>query len=236
MAQITVLYDNYKFDERLEDAWGISCLITGLDRTILFDTGGKAEVLQNNFEKMNVSPDSIDCVVISHMHWDHINGLEWLVKENSNLDIYLPASATDEYIDELKPNCKSVQRLAESKILCKGVYTTGTFEHDIPEQSLCVQTEKGLVVITGCSHPGIVRILKSVKERSGSNIEMVIGGFHLKAHQPDQIEQIVAEIKSLGVKKIGPTHCTGVEAIDASRQCWQENFVELGVGNKIVLD
>lgn len=235
MRNITVLYDNYIHDEKLQDAWGFSCLITGFDKTILFDTGGKADVLEANFNKLGIAGGSVDCVVISHMHWDHINGLEWLVGENDHLEIYLPASATDEFIAQLKGKTAGVDRLTEPKIICPGVYTTGTFDHEIPEQSLCLQTPKGPVVITGCSHPGIERILRSVKNDSDTDIELVIGGFHLKSYESDQIEQVIAEIQQIGVNRIAPTHCTGNEAIEAFRNSWKDNYIEIGVGKTVNL-
>ena len=235
MAKLTVLYDNYPFNESLKNEWGFSCLVEGFGKVVLFDTGGNAEVLENNFSRMEINPDRIDCVVISHMHWDHIKGLEWLVTANNHLEIYLPASAEDEYVQRLEEAGVKVERLAQRKMICESVITTGTFEHKIPEQALCLQTKEGVVVIAGCSHPGIVQMLQAITQVYQSKIELVMGGFHLKDHKTDQINEIVSEIKNLPINKIAPTHCTGDEAMAAFKNAWQDKFVQLGVGNTIQL-
>ena len=232
---MTVVYDNYANDPALQAEWGFSCLIEGTEQTILFDTGGKPEVLAANCRELKIDPKAIDIVVISHMHWDHINGLEWLVKENNHLKIFLPDSATDEIVVDLREKADQVERISEMKCICGGVFSIGTLPHQIPEQALCLETPEGLVVITGCSHPGIVRILKTAKELSGQNIHLAFGGFHLRSHSAEQIEEIIEDIKGLGVQKIGPTHCTGDPAIEAFEKMWGKNFVRMGVGKKIRL-
>lgn len=232
MVTLTIMYDNYKHNESLQAEWGFSCLIEGTGQTILFDTGGDAEVLKSNFRKLNIDPKTIDTVVISHMHWDHINGLEWLMKENNHLKIFLPDSATEEKVQELQSKAKSVTLVSKMQCICGGVFSTGTLQQNVPEQSLCLETPEGVVVITGCSHPGIVRILQKVKELSDKEIYFVFGGFHLKGHTKEQTESTIEEIKSLGIKKIGPTHCTGDEAIAQFKEIWGQNFVSMGVGKK----
>jgi len=235
VVTLTITYDNYRHDEALQAEWGFSRLIEGAEQTILFDTGGKAKVLEANFKKLNIDPNKIETVVISHMHWDHINGLEWLVKANNHLKIFLPDSAPDEKVKELKGKAKEVVRVSEMKCICGGVFSTGTLRQEIPEQALCLETPAGIVVITGCSHPGIVRILKKAKELSDREIYFAFGGFHLGDHNPEQIESIIKEIKELGVKKIGPTHCTGDTAIAMFKKAWGQNYVSMGVGRHFTL-
>src|SRR6056297_2034554 len=71
-AGITIIsiYDNYQANQNLESAWGFACVIKMPGGTILFDTGGNAEILLANMEKMQIQPESIDKVVISHIHQD----------------------------------------------------------------------------------------------------------------------------------------------------------------------
>lgn len=235
MVSLTVVYDNYTNDPSLQAEWGFSCLIEGTEKTILFDTGGKPEVLEANFRKLKIDPETIDIVVISHMHWDHINGLQWLVEENNHLKIFLPDSAPEEFVNDLIEKADQVERISDMKCICGGVFSIGTLRHQIPEQALCLETREGLIVITGCSHPGIVRILKTAKELSNQKIHLAFGGFHLKNHSSDQLEEIIEDIKELGVEKIGPTHCTGDPAIGAFQKSWGENFIRMGAGKKIRL-
>lgn len=230
---LTVLYDNYKHDKSLRAEWGFSCLIETAEQTILFDTGGDANVLEANFERLGIDPNGIDAVVISHMHWDHINGLDWLIKENRHLKIFLPDSATADKVGQLQKQAESVTLVSDKTSVGRCIFSTGTLQQNIPEQSLCIETADGLVVITGCSHPGIVRILKRVKELSDEEIYFVFGGFHLKGHNTEQVKEIIEEIKGLGVKKIGPTHCTGDKVIAMFKQVWGQDYVSMGAGKKL---
>ncbi|MFO7889374.1 MAG: hypothetical protein R6V04_03445, partial [bacterium] len=83
----------------------------------------------------------------------------------------------------------------------------------ISEQSLVVKSKKGLVVITGCSHPGITKIVEKVREIfTKQTIYLVFGGFHLMNRERREIKLIVEKLKDLGINYVGPTHCTGYEA------------------------
>ena len=101
---------------------------------------------------------------------------------------------------------------------------------DIKEQSLVLRTGDGLVVITGCSHPGIVEILERAQQILDEKIFMVLGGFHLLRHSDEEMVAIIEQFKQLGVEKCGPTHCTGDRQIAAFQDAYGENFVTMGAG------
>ncbi len=108
------------------------------------------------------------------------------------------------------------------------VYTTGELYGHPKEQSLIIDSKKGVVIITGCAHPGIVNIVKRAKElMRKEKIYLVLGGFH---HPPISC---VKEFKKLGVEKVAPSHCTGDTAREAFRKEYKENFIEYGVGKII---
>lgn len=88
---IRVLYDNNVFDQACGSDWGFACLISGTEKTILFDTGAKGDLLLANFEKMKLRPADVDLVVISHNHGDHTGGLLPFLKKNDHTGIHLPA-------------------------------------------------------------------------------------------------------------------------------------------------
>ena len=67
----TIVYDNRSGSKGLESAWGFSCLVKGLDVTILFDTGGDSPTLLRNMAKLGIAPESVDVIVLSHAHMDH---------------------------------------------------------------------------------------------------------------------------------------------------------------------
>jgi hypothetical protein len=87
---LRVIYDNYSYDEALQTDWGFACLLTGPQKTILFDTGGKSDLLLANMKKMDQSPKDVDLIVISHNHGDHTGGLVPFLKENPDVSVLLP--------------------------------------------------------------------------------------------------------------------------------------------------
>lgn len=84
----------------------------------------------------------------------------------------------------------------------------------ISEQYLTIKTSKGLVVLTGCAHPGIVEIVQHAKACWNSDAYLLIGGFHLKDHTAEEARNIIFKLKELGVRQIIPFHCTGRVAQD----------------------
>jgi 7,8-dihydropterin-6-yl-methyl-4-(beta-D-ribofuranosyl)aminobenzene 5'-phosphate synthase len=228
--KITVLYDNYVFAEGTKADWGFACLIEGTEKTILFDTGGKPEVLMHNVEQLKVDLQQVDLIAISHNHWDHTGGLLKVLEKRPNVDVYLPYSFPYSFVRQVEGAGARVVPVKESRKLCNNIFLTGEMGDEIKEQSLILDTPKGLVIVTGCSHQGIVNILKRAKEILHKNIFLVFGGFHLMGHSPAQVEEIIREFKKLGVEKCGATHCTGDEAIRMFREAYGKNYVRIGAG------
>jgi len=108
------------------------------------------------------------------------------------------------------------------------IYTTGELFRPPEEQSLIIDSRKGLIIITGCAHPGIVNIVKRAKKlMKKGKVYLVLGGLH---HPP---LSCVKEFKELGVEKVAPSHCTGNLAREAFRKEYKENFIEYGVGKTV---
>ncbi|MCD6565955.1 MAG: MBL fold metallo-hydrolase, partial [Bacteroidales bacterium] len=105
---MTVLYDNYVYSEGTKNAWGFSCFIEGTEKNILFDTGGEGKVLMHNIDKLNINPESVETIVISHNHWDHTGGLFTFLEKKSGIPVYLPHSFPGEFIDKVKDAGASV--------------------------------------------------------------------------------------------------------------------------------
>jgi len=232
---ITILYDNYEFKPGLRSDWGFSCKIEGMPRTILFDTGTQADILFSNIEKLDVSISDIDTVVISHNHGDHTGGLFPFLKKNHDVSVYLVQSFPDKFVRRVEKTRAHAVVVADPVQICAGVYLTGEMGGRIPEQSLILDTPRGLVVITGCSHPGIVDICKKAREILKKDIFMVFGGFHLRSHSESQVKEIITQFRELGVKKCGPTHCTGDRAIQMFKEAYGEDYLQMGVGRVVRL-
>jgi len=100
---------------------------------------------------------------------------------------------------------------------------------------LVLDTTSGLVVVTGCAHPRLINILFKVKDLFGDNFYAVLGGFHLAGFQKNEIEEVIEKLKMLGVKKIGPCHCTGENARKMFSDAYKKDFIEVGVGKEVVV-
>lgn len=164
--KITLIYDNEARDD-LEADWGFSCLVE-VENTpkILFDTGANGSILLSNMKKLDIDPTSIDEVFISHAHWDHVGGLSDLLEVNERIKVYVPIS--------FKPKAKDAIGIKEPTKIHENVFSTG--ELDQIEQSMAVKTEKGIIVIVGCSHPGVENILKASSKFG--DVHALIGGLH----------------------------------------------------------
>ena len=229
-VKMTVLYDNYLFSEGTKTAWGFSCYIEGTEKIILFDTGGEGEILMHNIDKLNISPESVEMIVISHNHWDHTGGLFTFLEKKSGIPVYLPYSFPGEFIDKVKDAGASVILTNKPVEICKDVFSTGEIEGPVNEQSLIVKTNKGIVVVTGCSNPGIVKIVKKAQEIMGEEIYLVFGGFHLMRHSEKDVKEIISQFRELGVKKCGATHCTGDKQINLFKEAYGNDYIEMGTG------
>ena len=231
---ITVVYDNNPYKQELETEWGFAAAITGTEKNILFDTGG-GRLLLDNMEKLAIEPDSIDVVVLSHIHGDHTGGLGGFLEKNSNVTIYLPKSFPKKFKGKARNSGAKIIEVHESLQICENVYSTGQLGKLIKEQSLIIRADKGLVVITGCAHPGIVNIVNTAKELIRDDILLVMGGFHLEWATKGRIEKIISAFKQLGVRHVGPCHCSGQKARSLFEKHFGSNYINIGAGKVITL-
>jgi len=83
----------------------------------------------------------------------------------------------------------------------------------LEEQAVYFNTKRGLVLVSGCAHPGIVNMVTQAKKVTGSKIYMVLGGFHLSGASQERVRKTMDALKGLGVDRIAPLHCSGFEAM-----------------------
>jgi len=158
------------------------------------------------------------------------------VKLKTNIPVLFPCSFSNSFKSRMIDFGLHPLLVKEPAKICDNLYTSGEFQHQIPEQALVLNTKKGLVVMTGCSHPGIIEMLKKISSVYKKNIYMVFGGFHLMNKSEKEMEEIISEFKSIGVVKCGATHCTGERQIEMIKEAFGGNFVEMGAGNNIVIN
>lgn len=230
---LTLLYDNNPYNEELETRWGFSCLVEGLEKTILFDVGGEGSVLLKNMKRLEIAPEIIDIIVLSHIHYDHIGGLFNFLEENCEVCVYLPRSFPRSIKDNVKEAGAELVEVHSSIEICENAYSTGELGRWIKEQSLIIKTSKGLIVITGCAHPGIVKIVEKAKEALKTNVYLVLGGFHLSGMTGLKIKGKVNGMKKEEVKKVAPCHCSGDLARELFEKAYGKDFICAGVWKKI---
>lgn len=233
--RITILYDNYLHKEGTKTDWGFSCLIEGTEKAILFDTGTQPQILLHNVDAMGVDLEKVAQIVISHDHDDHTGGLTAVLEKNPEVTVYFPVSFPSEFgqrIERLLAKAETVDKPVE---ICRDVFLTGEMGVEIKEQALMIDTPKGLIIVTGCSHPGIVSILERAREIRDKPIRLVLGGFHLGNKTNAEMQKIIAGFKAHKVEKCGATHCTGDAQIAMFKKAFGENLVPVGTGRVIEL-
>jgi len=207
--KVTIIYDNTAFRKDLQSNWGFSALVEARDTPrILFDTGSNGKILLSNLEKLEIDPNLIDEVFISHPHFDHVGGLSDFLKVNPKISkIYVPSSL----------GLKNEVILKEPQKIHENVFSTGELEGI--EQSMGIKTDKGIVLMVGCSHPYMGNILDAAKQFG--EIYAVIGGMHG-----------FSEFELFrDLKLICPTHCTQYKT--KLKKLYPQKYVEGGAGRII---
>ncbi len=228
--KFTILYDNYLHEQGTKPDWGFSCLIEGADKVILFDTGTQPEILLHNVDHLGVDLKKVEQIVISHDHHDHIGGLAKVLDKNFNVSVFLPVSFSYEIVRSVETKKAKVVSVDEPVEICPNVYSTGEMGVAIKEQSLIINTKKGLIIVTGCSHQGIVNVLERAKKLFNRPIHLVFGGFHLGEMPDAKVEEIIRNFKEIGVAKCGATHCTGDRPIELFKKAFGDNYIPMGTG------
>ena len=222
------VYDNYQINPELKTGWGFGTVVKTPKETLLFDTGGNSEILLFNMAKMHIAPQSIDKVIISHVHADHAGGLKGFLEKNNNVTVFIPSSFPDSIRHMINSQGAKFVDVSGPQKISDFTFSTGELYGPPKEQSLVINSKKGLIVMTGCGHPGIISIVKRAKEMfPKGKVYLTVGGFH---HPP---VEVVKGLRELGVEKVAPSHCTGDHVIQAFRREYNEDFIEYGVGKII---
>ena len=207
--RITIVYDSEVKKPGLRADWGFSCLIEAQDAPkMLFDTGASGSILLHNLKELKFDPSDIGIVVISHPHGDHTGGLQDIMEASKDAELYLPQSFRGGI------SAKWITKIKEPFEIRHNIFTTG--ELGGVEQSLVINTDKGLVVIVGCSHPGVGNILDAAT-RFGK-VYGIVGGFH-GFHDFDRLDPL---------SLICPCHCTQYKS--AIKRLFQDQCLGCGAG------
>lgn len=236
--KIKILSTDFNSFDRICNKFGLSILI-GDD--LLFDTFSDGKTLMRNFKKMGVDPKKIKYVFISHDDWDHIGGLWEFLKINSDVTVYLCQGTREEVKRRIRSfNPRIVEVLLGQPVLIKeGFYSSGentiSFGQSLGgvlteyEQSLVIKTPKGLIIVTGCAHPRVSKIIKKVESDFKQPAYLLMGGFHLSDKLKDRelVDDELKGIFSSEIKYVVPLHCTGSFARKNIKEKYGKNNIEV---------
>jgi 7,8-dihydropterin-6-yl-methyl-4-(beta-D-ribofuranosyl)aminobenzene 5'-phosphate synthase len=263
---------------------GFSVLIEahrrGVRGRVLFDTGVSKDGLLRNLDVLEIRPNELQAIVLSHGHADHALGLVGLFERLGqhrlplvlHPDAYLerklvlpngdesrvpPPRRADlrresiELIEEVGPSM-----LVDDMVLVSGEVARVTpFERGFPihwaqrdghwepdpliHDDQCVILNlrgRGLVIVTGCGHSGIINILLNARRLTGvEKIHAVVGGFHLTGGWFDPIiPETIAALVEIGPDYVVPGHCTGFAAMHQIANALPDRFVFNCVGTTLV--
>lgn len=263
---------------------GLSMLIRIYDEdkrsSILFDAGVSQHGVVMNARRMGINLAEVDCIVLSHGHYDHFKGLPAIVKTIGKKDLPIivhrdmfkrrgvvdSSGVVREYPsfpseDMVKParfiETRDPHLLADGLALVSGeiprrtsfeigfqqyrVFTDGKWKPDPwiwDERALIINVRgKGLVILSGCSHAGIINTTFYAQQLTGVKIiYAILGGLHLAGKGfEDRINRTIDELRKINPRLIVPMHCTGWRANHAIFDAMPDASVWNSVGNLYIL-
>ncbi|MBP2147118.1 7,8-dihydropterin-6-yl-methyl-4-(beta-D-ribofuranosyl)aminobenzene 5'-phosphate synthase [Methanofollis sp. W23] len=217
MYTITEVYNNIPFDPALRTAKGFSCYIE--EAALLFDTGGDPAILSANLKTLGIDPADIQTLVLSHDHWDHVGGLQAVLGRNPDLTVCIPDTFSEKTRVAVAA-AGTVVVIDGWQELAPGLFTTGPCGEHPAEQSLALRTEQGYLLVTGCAHPHIGEIIRSVGNHGP--VMGAIGGFH--SVSDDDLDVLTTLVY------LSPSHCT--EGIETIREINTRAFKQGGAGQR----
>ena len=269
-SQITILYDAFGTDPSMTKDWGFSALVEVAGKRNLFDTGNDADIFAANVKAKGVDLKTLDFVVLSHRHSDHMAGLNHVLSVNPTVKIYAPKEGFGIYgsslpssfyrKDETLPpemryfggsppqimkfgaawqgaNFELIDKTTEiapgMTLIALVSDAPGTKE--LKELSLAINTPEGLVLVVGCSHPGIEKIVEAAASIN-PRIRLIAGGFHLVVAPDDVVAKTAATLKdTFKVESIAPGHCTGEPMFAALKKAFGDRYLYAGLGATLPL-
>ena len=225
-AKITSVYDEGSLEgTSLIGADGLAVLVESGDQRILFDTGRRGRYLLNNMMFLDVKPDDISKVAISHGHAGHTGGIEGLLRDReNNLGIYAPGSAIGVKklfgpkgvrIPEDLSDRADVYEVRNWMEIASGIFISCPMDigNGLTESFLTLLSKKGPVVVAACSHAGTDAIMDAVKEKFGAYPKMYIGGVHIGKKEKRKAEAIASLFAERKCNDLYLNHCTGVNGM-----------------------
>jgi 7,8-dihydropterin-6-yl-methyl-4-(beta-D-ribofuranosyl)aminobenzene 5'-phosphate synthase len=249
------------------------------EHRVLFDTGISPDGLVENMRRLGQAPGSVEAIVLSHGHYDHVGGMDGLVRElgTANLPVFLHPEAWNrrritlpgrEAVPIAAPSRRALEGagfdiverrepsfLLDGALLVTGevdrttgfeqglgpsheAYRDGEWRPDqlvLDDQALVANVRgRGLVVLTGCGHSGIVNTLRYVTKLTACDrLHAVVGGFHLSGKRFEPLITPTCDaLSEFSPDFLVPAHCTGCKATSALAARFPDSFLQNSVGTR----
>ncbi len=273
------LSDFHTDDNKLKTEPGVSYLIKAGATTILMDVGLNRDKVHpsplfHNIKTLGISLDNIDMIYITHLHLDHVGGMYeqknrlFSISQGKvslpEIPVYSPVEISASHWNR----GPDTQVIREPKILKEGIANIGVIPRNLflmgytQENSLAVNVEnKGIVLIVGCGHQTIERIIERAKSLFDEPIYGIIGGLHYPVHGgrimlgPFNIQNIVAtdrppwngineeDVKNAvnAIKSVDPqfvalsSHDSSDWSIEQFRKAFKDKYHGLKVGKELTI-
>lgn len=255
--KLTVLVDNNTIiDHYYLGEPGLSFFIEDEGKRILFDTG-YSNVFIENAKRLHKNLEQLDYLVLSHGHNDHTGGLRFIKndlrktvliahpdafiqRQDEGLEVGSPIDIHELSVNEYINGSKfvritnrlfflgEIERVTDFENKPVGVLSNGDKDYLFDDSALVYLSDKGLFIITGCSHSGICNIVEQAKKTFNENrIIGIIGGFHLMSDD-SQLDKTIEYFKNNNIKELYPCHCCSL--MSKIKMASVSNIHDVGVG------
>jgi len=245
---ISVLLDTGKSISAVHNADALGVNLSKIDKIVLshghYDhTGGLRQVLQRmrkeveviahpdiwqaKYARRQVEPDRYIGIPFRHNELESLGATFHLTSE--------PVRIADTIMTTGEiPMVTEFEQIDEALFVREG--TEWQPDKLMDDQALIVKTERGLVVILGCAHRGMINTLYHARQLTGTEkIDTVVGGSHLINASDERLWQTIGVLRELGVQRLGLCHCTDLPAASVLAQEFGENFFFNKAGTAIDL-
>lgn len=252
---ILPLFENATRDQALNTGHGVAYLVRTDATSILMDTGFNPDnrdpsPLEHNMAQLGVTPDEFDTLYITHPHPDHVGGVtQWLNRTFSlgvaqtdlrDKQILTPIPMT---YPDANPQVAGAPRMLAPGVATLGaipfvdIFPLSIFRPQMIEQVLAVNVaDVGVILITGCGHPGLARMVRIAETTLGQPVVGVVGGLHYGETVTDDMQDGIALLRARNAKLVSLSpHDTGPAGLAAFAAAFPQAYYTVAVGEAIVV-